>query len=214
MYEFILFDLDGTLTESGQGIVNSVVYALKKMGIKENDKAKLEKFVGPPLLDSFMEYYDFTEEEAKQAVTFYREYFAEQGIYEAPLYEGIETTLRYLKNSGKTLYVATSKPEVFARRILQHLQIEDYFVDIVGSNLDGTKVKKDEIISFLLEKNEIVDRSKVIMVGDREHDIFGAKKVGVDSVGVLYGYGDYQELESAGATYIIERLDDIMKIVL
>lgn len=214
MYEFVLFDLDGTLTESGQGIVNSVVYAMEKMGIKENDKIKLEKFVGPPLLDSFMKYYDFTEEEAKQAVTFYREYFAEKGIYEVPLYEGIETTLKYLKNSGKTLYVATSKPEVFARRILQHLQIENYFDDIVGSNLDGTKVKKDEIISFLLEKNEIVDRSKVIMVGDREHDIFGAKKVGVDSVGVLYGYGDYQELESAGATYIIERLDDIIEIVL
>ena len=214
MYEFVLFDLDGTLTESGQGIVNSVVYAMEKMGIKENDKMKLEKFVGPPLLDSFMKYYDFTEAEAKQAVTFYREYFAEKGIYEAPLYEGIETALKYLKNSGKALYVATSKPEVFARRILQHLQIENYFVDIVGSNLDGTKVKKDEIISFLLEKNEIVDRSKVIMVGDREHDIFGAKKVGVDSVGVLYGYGDYQELESAGATYIIERLDDIIEIVL
>ena len=112
------------------------------------------------------------------------------------------------------MYVATSKPEVFARRILQHLQIENYFVDIVGSNLDGTKVKKDEIISILLEKNEIVDRSKVIMIGDREHDIFGAKKVGVDSVGVLYGYGDYQELEIAGATYIIERLDDIIEIVL
>ena len=214
MYEFVLFDLDGTLTESGQGIVNSVVYALEKMGIKENDKAKLEKFVGPPLLDSFMKYYDFTEEEAKQAIIFYREYFTEEGIYEAPLYEGIETTLKYLKDSGKTLYVATSKPEVYARRILQHLQVENYFADIVGSNLDGTKVNKDEIISFLLEKNGITDKSKVLMVGDREHDIFGAKKVGVDSVGVLYGYGDYQELESAGATYIVEKMDDIVQMVL
>lgn len=214
MYEFILFDLDGTLTESGQGIVNSVVYALKKMGIKENDKTKLEKFVGPPLLDSFMKYYDFTEEEAKQAVILYREYFTEKGIYEAPLYKGIETILKYLKYSGKTLYVATSKPEVYARRILQHLQVDNYFADIVGSNLDGTKVKKDEIISFLLEKNGIADKSKVIMVGEREHDIIGAKKVGVDSLGVLYGYGDYQELESAGATYIIEKLDDIVETVL
>lgn len=214
MYEFILFDLDGTLTESGQGIVNSVVYALKKMGIEENDKANLDKFVGPPLLDSFMKYYDFTEEDAKKAIIFYREYFTEKGIYEAPLYEGIETTLKYLKDSVKTLYVATSKPEVYARRILQHLQVENYFADIVGSNLDGTKVNKDEIISFLLEKNGITDKSKVLMVGDREHDIFGAKKVGVDSVGVLYGYGDYQELESAGATYIIEKLDDIIEMVL
>lgn len=111
------------------------------------------------------------------------------------------------------MYVATSKPEVFARQILQYLQVDDYFVDIVGSNMDGTRIKKDEIISYLLDKNKIADKSKAVMVGDREHDILGAKKAGIESISVLYGYGDYAELKTAGATYIVEELMDIVKII-
>lgn len=215
MYEIILFDLDGTLTESGLGIVNSILFALGKMGIHESNKEKLKKFIGPPLVESFMRYYNLTEENAKRAVSFCQEYLKNKGIYEAPLYDGIKEVLEELESSGKTLFVATSKPEVFARQILKYLQVDIYFADIVGSNIDGSKVKKEEIISYLLEKNKIADKSQVVMVGDREHDIWGAKKVGIDSVGVLYGYGDYQELKAAGATHIIDcpkDLEDIIKI--
>lgn len=166
------------------------------------------------MADSFMKYYNLTKEDAKKAVSFCQEYLKKKGIYEAPLYEGVKELLEMLKASGKTLFVATSKPEVFSRQILQYLQVDKYFTDIVGSNMDGSKIKKDEIISSLLERNGIADKSKVVMVGDREHDIFGAQKVGIDSIGVLYGYGDYQELEMAGATYIVNYPRDLGDIVI
>lgn len=212
MYNIILFDLDGTLTESGIGIINSILFALERMGIKESDKDKLKKFIGPPLAESFMKNYGFTDDQAKEAVALCQEYLKTKGIYEAPLYDGIGEVLKTLKALGKSLYVATSKPEVFAIQILQYLQVDDYFTDIVGSNVDGTRIMKDEIITFLLEKNRIADKAKVVMVGDREHDILGAKKVGIDSIGVLYGYGDYAELQTVGATYIVETLADMVEI--
>lgn len=213
MYDVILFDLDGTLTKSEQGIINSVLYALNEFGIKEDDREKLKKFIGPPLGESFMKFYGFDENGAEKAIEYYRVYYKVKGIYEAPLYEGIKETLEALRDMGKTLYVATSKPEIFAKQILKHREIDYLFEDVVGSNLDGTKVNKNEIIASVLEKNQILDKSKVIMVGDREHDILGAKKVGVSSVGVLYGYGDYDELEKAGADYIIEKIEDIRSII-
>jgi len=213
MYDIILFDLDGTLTESGLGIVNSIIFALERFDIHEKDIEKLKKFIGPPLAESFMRFFDFTEEDAKQAVGFCQEYLKKKGIFEAPLYNGIEALLRDLKVEGKTLYVATSKPEVFARQILEHLQVHNYFHDIVGSYIDGTGIKKDEIISAILEKNSVTNKSKVVMVGDREHDVMGARKVGIDSIGVLYGYGDYDELVAAGATHIVKTPEDVFKII-
>ena len=213
MYDIILFDLDGTLTESGLGIVNSILFALERFDIHEKDTEKLKKFIGPPLAESFMNFYGFSEDAAKKAVGFCQEYLKEKGIFEAPLYNGIEALLRDLKEVGKTLYVATSKPEVFARQILEHLQVHNYFQDIVGSNIDGTRIKKDEIISAILEKNGVTNKSKVVMVGDREHDVMGARKVGIDSIGVLYGYGDYDELVVAGATHIVKTPEDIFNII-
>ena len=213
MYDIILFDLDGTLTESAEGITNSVIFALDKMGIQETDKEKLKVFVGPPLDESFMKYYGFDKEGAKEAIENYRIYYREKGIFEAPLYANVEKTLVQLKEDGKKLFVATSKPEVFAKQILEHWGIAHLFTDIVGANLDGSKTNKDEVITSLLKRNGITDKTKVLMVGDREHDVIGAKKVGIASVGVLYGYGDYDELRHAGADYIIDRIEDIKEIV-
>lgn len=213
MFDIILFDLDGTLTRSEQGIVNSVLYALGEMGITEQDREKLKQFIGPPLKESFMKYYGFNESEAANAVDYYRVYYKKRGIYEAPLYDGVKETLTALRSAGRSLYVATSKPEVFAKQIIGHLGVDGLFEDIVGSNLDGTKVNKAEVITELLEKNQIADKSKVLMVGDREHDIFGAKNVGISSVGVLYGYGNYDELNNAGADYIIENIEELINII-
>lgn len=213
-YEYILFDLDGTLTDPAIGITNSVMYALEKYDIKVSDRSKLYKFIGPPLWESFEKYYGFSKEEAKQAVEYYREYYRDKGIYENLVYEDFEDLLKLLKASSKTLIVATSKPEVFAKQILEHFNIAKYFTFIAGGNLDGTRVKKDEVISYALESCNILDKSKVIMIGDREHDIIGAKKNSIHSIGVLFGYGDREELENAGADYIAKAVSDIGRILI
>lgn len=212
-YQYILFDLDGTLTDPAIGITNSVMYALKKYGIEVNDRSELFNFIGPPLWDSFEKFYGFSEEDAKKAVEYYREYYRDKGIYENILYEGLEELLIVLKEKSKKLIVATSKPEVFAKQILEHFDIAKYFTFIAGSNLDGTRVKKDEVIRYALESCNINDLSEVIMIGDREYDITGAKKVGISSIGVLYGYGNKTEFENAGADYILDTITDLIKFL-
>lgn len=213
-YQIVLFDLDGTLTDPGVGITNSVAYALKKYGIEVADKTQLYPFIGPPLIDSFEKYYGFSEEEAKHAVTLYREYFREKGIFENEVYDGIAPMLEHLKNSGKTLIVATSKPEIFARQILEHFQLDGCFRYIAGANLDGTRSKKNEVIEYALEACDVTDRSSAVMIGDRDYDIIGAQKTGLDSVGVLYGYGNRAELERAQATYIVKTVADLEQLLL
>lgn len=213
-YEYILLDLDGTVTDPANGITNSVMYALKKYGIEVSDRSELYKFIGPPLWESFEKYYGFSKEEAKKAVECYREYYKDKGIYENLVNEGFEGLLKLLKANGKTLIVATSKPEVFAKQILEHFDIAKYFTFIAGGNLDGTRVKKEEVIFYALESCNILEKSKVIMIGDREHDIIGAKKNSIHSMGVLFGYGDREELENAGADYIVETVSDIGRILI
>lgn len=213
-YKYVLFDLDGTITDPGIGITNSVMHALDKYGIKVSDRRELYKFIGPPLWESFEKYYGFSSEEAIKAVEFYREYYRDKGIFENLVYEGFEDLLKLLKANGKTLIVATSKPEVYAKKILEHFNIAKYFTFIAGGNLEGTRVNKDDIISYALESCKILDKSKVIMIGDREHDVIGAKKNNIHSIGVLFGYGDRKELENAGANYIAEAVSDIGKILL
>lgn len=208
-YDVVLFDLDGTLVESGLGIVNSVVYALEKFGIKVEDRASLYRFVGPPLHKSFEMFYDFSPEKAMQAVEYYREYYREKGVFEVKLYEGIKTTLENLYTSGKKLIVTTSKPELFAKQILEFLDIAKYFTLIAGANMDGTRTAKADVISYALNECNITDLSKVIIVGDREHDVIGGKQIGIDSMGVLYGYGSEEELTNAGATYLAKTALDI-----
>lgn len=212
MYEVILFDLDGTLIDSGEGITNSVAYSLKKYGIEVSDRTKLHCFIGPPLHESYQRFYGFSEEKAKEAVEYYREYYRKKGIFEHLVYEGIEDMLQKLYHNGKKLAVATSKPEVFAKKILEGQDFAKYFTCIAGANLDGTRTQKKEVILYALKRLGIKDFSGTIMVGDREHDIAGARQAGISSVGVLFGYGSYEELKGAKADYIVEKPEEICRL--
>ena len=206
-YDFILFDLDGTLTDSAEGIVNSVVYALERKGIPYASKQALRRFVGPPLQESFREYCGFSEEEAKDAVRVFREYFTKKGIYENAVYDGVPEMLDALCKAGFTLAVATSKPEAFAGQILARFGLAKYFTVIAGASMDGTT--KPIVIRQALSRLETEPSDRVLMVGDREHDVLGAKEVGIDSLGVLYGYGDEEELRGAGADHIARTPSEI-----
>lgn len=210
-FETLLFDLDGTLTDSAPGITNSVMYALHKFGIEVEDKQSLNKFVGPPLWDSFENFYGFSHEQAQEAVQYYREYYTEKGIFENTVYTGIPDLLKTLTGRHKRLLVATSKPEVFANKILDHFDLTRYFTLIVGCELDGTRAKKGEVIHYALDSSPS-DRSKTIMIGDRKEDILGAKEAGILSIGVLYGYGGKSELEQAGADYFAPTVADIARL--
>ncbi len=212
-YKHIFFDLDGTLTDPGTGITNSVAYALRHYGIEEDDRKKLYRFIGPPLIDSFMLYYGFSREQAIDAVAVYREYFAPKGIFENEVYSGISEMLSQLKENGVKLYVASSKPEKFVVEILKHFELFEFFNGVYGSTMDGTRTKKDEVIAYALE-SENLSASDVIMVGDRHHDIDGAKKHGMRSVGVTYGYGGREEHESAGADCIADSVSALRKILM
>lgn len=203
MIKHILFDLDGTLTDPGAGITRSVQYALKKYGIEVDDLTGLYPFIGPPLKESFQKFFGFDQAEAREAVAAYREYFSERGIYENQLYQGVAEMLERLRSAGQTLLLATSKPTVYAEKILRHFKIDEYFQFISGSELDGSRTDKAEVIEQALEQSRVSDRTRAIMVGDREHDVIGAKKAGLAVIGVLYGYGDREELSRAGADFIV-----------
>lgn len=213
MYKTILFDLDGTLTDSGLGITNSASYALKKYGIDVSDRKELNRFVGPPLTESFGRYYGIPSEKYPEILGYYREYYTDRGIFENEVYSGIPELLEKLKRDGKRLIVATSKPEIFAVQILEHFGIAKYFDFIGGAEMNESRTKKDEVIRYAIDACRITELSDVVMVGDREYDIIGAKLIGLDSVGVLYGYGSREELEKAGATFIAEGVGDIYDIV-
>ncbi|HFI0394714.1 TPA: HAD family hydrolase [Streptococcus suis] len=213
MYQTILFDLDGTLTDSGQGILHSVAYALDQMGIDEPDLANLQRFIGPPLYESFSRFYQLNPADTQAAVDAFRVYFKDKGMFENQLYDGILPLLESLKQAGKTLAIATSKPEVFAKQILEYFDIAHYFDVIAGASLDSSRISKTDVISYALAQLDH-DPQITIMVGDREHDIEGAQANQLASIGVLYGYGNRQELEEAGARWIIETVPDLQKILL
>jgi len=213
-FEYILFDLDGTITDSGEGITKSVQYALKHFDIIVNNLEDLHKFIGPPLKESFKEYYKFDEEKADLALVKYREYYADKGIYENSLYDGIIELLDALKKNNKTIILATSKPEVYAKQILEYFKVDKYFTIVAGSNFEETRVKKGDVIKYALESAKISDLSKVIMVGDREHDIIGAKENNIKSIGVTYGYGDVIELTQARADYIANSTNQLLNIII
>lgn len=203
-YNTVLFDLDGTLTDPGEGITNSVMHSLKYFGIEESDRTKLYKFIGPPLWESYEVFYGFSHEQAIKAVEHYREYYKVKGIYENYLYEGVKEMLETLKSNGIKILVATSKPEKFANIILEHFEIAKYFDFIGGAAMDGSRVNKDDVIAYTLKSAGVNGSIGCIMVGDRLHDVQGAKALNMDSIGVLYGYGSKDELEAAGADYIAE----------
>jgi len=213
-YKYVFWDLDGTISDSAPGIVNSVSYALEHMGTKITDRRILKRFVGPPLAESFDEYFGYSPEQIESAVKYFREYFESKGIDENTMYEGVEELLIKLRDSGYICVVATSKPEPFARVILKRYGIDKYFHYIAGSTIDETRTKKDEVIAYALETCKITDKSQVVMIGDRSHDVVGAAKNGLDCIGVLYGYGDRPELEGAGVIAIAADLNELASILI
>ena len=208
-YNVILFDLDGTLTDPKGGITKSVQYALRKMGIIEENLDDLLKFIGPPLTESFRDYYGMDESDTWEAIKFYREYFTDKGMLDNEIFPGIPELLSNLRSRGHNLGVATSKPTVYSEVILKHFEIDNYFSVVIGSNLDGTRMIKSEIIEFALKTLQVPELEKVIMIGDRKHDIIGAKQNNIDSIGVVFGYGSREELERAGATYLANTVGEL-----
>lgn len=211
-YQYYFFDLDGTLVDSEKGIVNSIKYVLEKYQIRDYDMETLRKFIGPPLGESFQKYFGFQREETAKLIEGYREYYTAGGMYEAEVYDGIEELLKSLKEEGKTLAVATSKPEAFARQILERFGLAPYFDCIAGASMDESRVKKDEVLADALSRCRIQNKEQAVMIGDRENDILGAKSNGLDSIGVLFGFGSRKELEDAGADYIAGTADEIKRI--
>lgn len=219
MFNYILFDLDGTLTDPKLGITSSVQYALRALGIEEPSLDKLEPFIGPPLADSFREFYGLDEGQIETAIAKYRERFNDRGIYENEIYPGIAEMLAALKASGKKLSIASSKPTQFVERILDYFDIRIYFDVIVGSNMDGTRSKKEEVVEEALRQmlpSELTSAEKkaaVAMVGDRRFDIEGAREHGITSVSVSFGYAPEGELEQAGADYIVDTVNALLEVL-
>ena len=213
-YDILLFDLDGTLTDPGSGITNSIMYALEKMGRPVPERESLYRFIGPPLTWTFGNFFGFTEEDTFKAIKFYREYFAVSGLYENEVYLGVPELLKKLREAGKTLAVATSKPEKFAVEILEYFGMAEYFHHICGAAFDESRGTKHEVIEYALERLGNPAREDVLMIGDREHDIIGAKASGLGSLGVLYGYGDAAEHEAAGADGVVATVEELEKLLL
>ncbi len=211
--KYILFDLDGTLTDSQDGIINSIIYCLNSFGISGPDREDLRPWLGPPLKESLIKYYGMEEEQALAGVLKFREYFNRQGIFENKVYPGVEAMLQALKARGFQLMVATSKPETAARRILDHFELDSYFTYIGGATLDDSRTHKADVIRYVMNSTGITDVTEAIMIGDREHDVAGAKANGLDSIGVLYGYGTSEELHQAGADYIAATVEDILNYI-
>ena len=212
MYKAIFFDLDGTLTESGEGITKSVQYALEKLGKPEEDLDKLRVFIGPPLMEQFMKYADVDETEARRAVEYYRERYAVKGIFENRPYDGVENLLRELKGRGYILAVASSKPEYYVTKILYYFNLSSYFEVVVGSEMNGARTSKTEVIEEALKRLNMSDRRKeVLMVGDKEHDVLGARAAGLACVAVGYGYGTKEELTAAQPLKIVASIEELLR---
>ena len=210
--KYVLFDLDGTLTDSEPGIIHSVLYTLERFGIQEKCPASLRRLIGPPLDESFQRFYGMTVPESKRALEIYREYFSDRGIYENAVYPGIPNLLSRLKGAGKELLLATSKPEVFAARILKHFGLAPYFSVICGCELDGRRSAKCDVIREALRRAGEPDPLFAVMVGDRIHDLEGARANGIPCVAVGYGYGSREELAMADA--YAETVDALAAILL
>lgn len=213
-YKYVLFDLDGTIINSGEGIKNGLTYALDKLNFPKEKRPPYNLFIGPPLSESFPQYLGFDKETCNTAIDYFREYYKKQGINECELYDGVEELFIKLLNMGLKLAVATSKPEIHAIPILERFKVAKYFEFIGGSTLDEvTRAKKADVILYTLKNIGVTDKAEVIMVGDRKYDVAGANQTGLDCIGVLYGFGDRKELLEAGAKYIAPSTDDVAKII-
>ena len=213
-YDYLFFDLDGTLTDPAEGITNSFIYALKYFGIEVPSYETLCTYIGPPLVTTWKEQYGFNDEKAAEGVKKYREYFADKGLFENKVYPGIPELLQKLKAAGKHLYVATSKPEEYSKRIMDKFDLSKYFEAVCGSNIDETRSTKAEVVAYAMETAGIKNPDNILMIGDRKHDVIGSKENGIKCCGVLFGYGNRQELEEAGAAYIASDIDELEKILI
>lgn len=211
MYKAILFDLDGTLTESGEGITKSVQYALEKLGKPAPSLDELRVFVGPPLMEQFMKYAELDEETARQAVSYYRERYSTIGIFENRVYDGVREMLAGLIEKGYLLAVASSKPECYVLQILEHFGLKQYFTEIVGSEMNGARTGKSAVIEETLRRLGLEEhREQVLMVGDREHDVLGARSSGMECIAVTYGYANPGELALADPLKIVNSPEEIL----
>jgi phosphoglycolate phosphatase len=213
MFKYAFFDLDGTLTQSEFGILASFRYALDKYGIKLNSREEELRLIGPPLYNSFTDFFGFDEEKATEAIKYYREYYTAGGMFDAPPYEGIKDVLGKIKDSGVKLIVVTSKPQIYAVDVVKHVGLSEYFDRVVGPLEESKVSNKSFLIKRAIEEEGITDLANVVMVGDRRYDIEAANDVGIKSVGVTYGYGSHEELSNAGATYIADSPQDILSFV-
>lgn len=208
-YRVAVFDIDGTLSNPGNALTESARIALEKMGIEETNEAHLRRFVGPPLEHSFKEYYGFSDEQALEAVGHYRHNMQENGVQLTTVYDGIRELLESLKSSGVTLAVATSKVDYIASKVLQTTGLADFF-DYVGAETPGQAVKKEVTLAKVLDSIGVTRKTDVVMIGDRRHDIEAARAAGIDSIGVLWGYGTREELDNEGATHIVSSPREIL----
>lgn len=211
---YVLFDLDGTITDSSEGIINSILFALGKMGKAETDKQKLRSFVGPSLKQTFLTNYFPNGDDYKKAIVFYREYYATKGIYENKLYDGVYELLQTLFEGGATIALATAKPTYFAKIILRHFKIDHFFDTVVGSHLDGKRSTKEEIIFEVLDQLGLPKSEKIFMIGDREYDITGGQRHNLITIGVRYGYGPKGELDAVKPNFTVNKPLDILKCIL
>lgn len=213
MYNYVFFDLDGTLTQSEFGILQAIEYSLGQLGEKEISKETKLKFIGPPLYDSFVNILGYDDEKATKGVKIFREYYETTTLFNAPLYDGIKEVLSKLVEEGKTLYVITSKVEAMAVKIVNHFEIDKFFKGIVGSDPNAKTHGKDELIRKVLEMENIDDLSSCVMIGDTKFDINAANKVGIKSIGAGYGYGSVEELKALGSTHIVSKPVEILEYV-
>src|SRR5690554_4428796 len=211
-YRNIIFDLDGTIIDSEDGITKSVQYALQKFNIIVKDLKELVSFIGPPLKESFMDLYGFSEPQALQAIKYYMEYYAQYGVFDNTLYPGIEELLKKLHSEGRLLYIATTKPTIYAEEILDKYGFGNLFCYICGANLDGTLTDKTEIIKTVLDRDGI-SRENTVMIGDRKHDIIGAYTNKIDSIAAGYGFGSEEELRSSNPTEFVKTVKSLYEVL-
>lgn len=213
MADYLFFDLDGTLTDPCEGITNSILHALDRMGRDKPERSSLRRFIGPPLTGSFRSFLGMTEEEADTALRYYREVYSVTGLFENEVYPGVPEALRSLREAGFVLCVATSKPEPFARRILEHFSLDGFFTEICGATLDGSRETKADVIRELLRRLSGDGEDRYLMIGDRRHDAEGAGETGIPTLGVLWGYGSREELTEAGCAALAERPEDLPSLL-
>ena len=205
----VLFDLDGTLTDPAEGITNALMHAQRRLGMAVSPREALYVFIGPPLIETFMSEWGLTRVESEQALVYYREHFSTKGLFENVPYEGIGQALAELKRAGFRLFVATSKPEPLSLRILEHFDLLPYFEAVAGSTMDEQRTKKGEVIAYALQTFHL-DPAETVMVGDRKHDVIGARENGLPCLGVLYGYGSREELTEAGAAALAADVGELV----